>query len=399
MDWQWRVPKGMTVASLVDGTAFRGFRGTSGSVEHTITVEAPDGLSLPRQLDVIAQRYAEALQALRLPPQSAMFRRLYVSDAANQNALVRQSSLFQEPRDSPVAVSLVQQPPLPGGKVALLAYHLESPTALTKRRVSPGHMVVERGGLSHLWSTQLCTSNTDRPGSAADQTHDVFSRLIDVLSARGGTLADNCVRTWIYVKNVDVFYQDMVAARTALFEQQGLTRDTHYIASTGIEGACSHRHDLVLMDAYSILGLAPGQVSYLNDFDRLCATKDYHVTFERGTRIAYADRAHHFISGTASIDASGTVVHPGDVRRQLARALDNVDALLRSGGARLEDMTHFIVYLRDPSDHADVEAHFAERFPEVPRLIVRGAVCRPEWLVEVEGIAIAPHDAPMLPAF
>ena len=58
------------------------------------------------------------------------------------------------------------------------------------------------------------------------------------------------------------------------------------------------------MDAYSLLGLQPEQVSYLNDFDRLCATKDYDVTFERGTRIAYADRTHHFISGTASIDTS-----------------------------------------------------------------------------------------------
>jgi enamine deaminase RidA (YjgF/YER057c/UK114 family) len=387
------------VAPLAERTALRSFRGRSGSAEHTIAIAAPDGLSLPRQLDAIERCYAEALQTLRLPPQSAIFRRVYVSDAANQDALVRQSSLCGEPDDSPVAVSLVQQPPLPGGKVALLAYHLESPTALAKHRVAPGHMRVDRGGLSHLWSTQLCTSAIDRPGSAADQTRSVFNRLTGVLADRGATLADNCVRTWIYVKDVDVFYQDMVAARTALFEQHGLTRDTHYLASTGIEGACAHRYDVVLMDAYSILGLAPEQVSYLNDFDRLCATKDYHVTFERGTRIAYADRAHHFISGTASIDASGTVVHPGDVRRQLIRALDNVEALLRSGGAGLEDMTHFIVYLRDPSDHALVEACFDERFPEVPRLIVRGAVCRPEWLVEVEGIAIAPHDAPLLPAF
>ncbi len=393
------MPKGVTVAPLAERTAWRSFRGPSGSAEHTITIAAPDGLSLPRQLDAIEQRYAEALQTLRLPPQSAIFRRLYVSDAANQDALVRQSSLFGAADDSPVAISLVQQPPLPGGKLALLAYHLESPTALVKQRVAPGHMCVDRGALSHLWSTQLCTAAVDQPGSAADQTRSVFNRLTGALADRGATLADNCVRTWIYVKDVDVFYQDMVAARTALFAQHGLTRDTHYLASTGIEGACAHRYDVVLMDAYSIIGLAPQQVSYLNDFDRLCATKDYHVTFERGTRIAYADRAHHFISGTASIDASGTVVHPGDVRRQLIRALDNVAALLRSGGADLADMTHFIVYLRDPSDHAVVEACFAERFPGVPRLILRGAVCRPEWLVEVEGIAIAPHDAPLLPAF
>ena len=32
-------------------------------------------------------------------------------------------------------------------------------------------------------------------------------------------------------------------------------------------------------------------------------------------------------------------------------------------------------------------------------IIVQGAVCRPQWLVEVEGIAIARHDEPTLPGF
>ena len=191
----------------------------------------------------------------------------------------------------------------------------------------------------------------------------------------------------------------MVAARTALFARQGLTRDTHYLASTGIEGACAHRYDLVLMDAYSILGLAPHQVSYLNDFDRLCATKDYDVTFERGTRIGYADRAHCFISGTASIDRAGQVVHRGQVLRQLDRALDNVAALLRAGGAGLGDLSHLLVYLRDPSDFPRVAAVLRESFPSLPSLIVQGAVCRPEWLMEVEGIAVAPQADPALPRF
>ena len=312
----------------------RSFRGSSGCAEHYITIRAPGHLSLPRQLDAVAQRYAEALQTLRLPPESAIFRRLYLSDAANQSTKLRQSALFQEPLDSPVAISVVQQPPLPDAKVAMLAYHLDSPAPLTKRHLSPGQMIVQMGGLLHLWSTGLCTANNDRPTPAADQTRAVFDRLIGILRTGHGTLADNCVRTWIYVKDVDVFYQDVVDARTALFEQHGLTQDTHYLASTGIEGACAHRYDTVLMDAYSILGLAPEQVSYLNDYDLLCATRDYNVTFERGTRIAYADRTHHFVSGTASIDTQGKVVHGGDVGRQLERALVNVDALLRSGGAR-----------------------------------------------------------------
>jgi enamine deaminase RidA (YjgF/YER057c/UK114 family) len=379
--------------------ALRSFQGASGCAEHYVVIEGPGDLSLQRQIDVVAQRYAEALQALRLSPETAIFRRIYLSDIANQAAPLRQSSLFLEPLDSPVAVSVVQQPPLPDSKIAMVAYHRESPVPAIKRQISPEHMMVETGDLGHLWSTRLCARNAGQPSPTAEQTRDVFNRLIDALSDNGATLADNCVRTWIYVKDVDFFYQELVNARTPLFERHGLTRDTHYIASTGIEGACSHRYDTVLMDAYSILGLRQEQVSYLNDFDRLCATKDYDVTFERGTRIAYADRAHHFISGTASIDAAGEVVHPGDVRRQLDRTLENIDALLRSGGARIEDMTHFLVYLRDPSDYGLIAASLAERFPAIPRIILRGAVCRPDWLVEIEGIAIAPHHAPALPHY
>ena len=387
------------MASRRDGFAYRSIAGATGSAEHFITVDAPDHLSLPRQIDAVAQRYAEALQTLNLSPETAVFRRIYVSDAANQAALVRDSSLFTEPLGSPVAVSMVQQPPLSGGKIALFAYHLETPKPLQKQHVAPGHVLVENGDLKHLWSTRLCTVNTDSPSNAAAQTRDIFERLIKVLDSHEATLAENCVRTWLYVKDVDVFYQDVVDSRIEVFDRHGLTRDTHYIASTGIEGSCSHRYDVVLMDAYSVLGLQPDQVSYLNDFDRLCATKDYNVTFERGTRVAWSDRAHHFISGTASIDSTGRVVHVGDVERQLDRALENVDALLRSGDAEIDDMTHFLIYLRDPADAGRIEAQFAERFPETPRLLLRGPVCRPEWLVEVEGIAVRDHHAPGLPAY
>jgi enamine deaminase RidA (YjgF/YER057c/UK114 family) len=379
--------------------ATNSFRGTMGGAEHFIMVQAPAGAGLEAQIAHVEDRYAEARAALGLSPESAVFRRVYLSDAPNQVARLKDSRLVDDAEAGPVAVSIVQQPPLPGAKLALLAYHLEDAGPVGKRQLSPNHLLVEKNGTRHLWSTRLCTGATNEPTSTADQTRDVFAGLTGALTGLGGTLRDNCVRTWIYVKDVDVFYQDMVASRIAVFRQHGMTRDTHYLASTGIEGSCAHRYDTVLMDACSNLDLAPDQVSYLNDFDRLCATKDYNVTFERGTRIGYADRSHHFISGTASIDNAGRVLHPGDVLRQLGRALDNVDALLRSGGAALADMTHLLVYLRDPSDFDRVNACVRERFPALPVLILRGAVCRPDWLIEVEGIGITHADAPHLPMF
>lgn len=384
---------------LAEPMVWRSFRGASGVVEHYIAITASDLPSFSRQMDAMARRYAESLETLGLDPATAVFRRFYLSDAANQAAGLQASRLFAEPADSPVATSIVQQPPLPGGQLALLAYHIDDGTKLAKREIAPGHMLLQRHGLDHLWSTRLCMGAAQAPVPAGAQTRDVFDALIRVLSANGATLAENCLRTWIYVKDVDVFYNEMAAARSDLFARHGLTPQTHYLASTGIEGACAHRYDVVLMDAYSILGVMPAQIDYLNDFSRLCATKDYGITFERATRIGYADRAHVLISGTASIDHAGQVVHVGDVERQLRRALDNVAGLLRAGGAGLDALRHLIVYLRDPADERRIGAAIAERFPDLPCLILRGAVCRPEWLVEVEGVACMHQHAPTLPPF
>src|SRR5579859_4116472 len=246
-----------------EGISSRSFRSDNGAAEHFICVEAPAGLGFKDQLRLVEGRYAAARDGLSLDPESAVFRRVFVSDVMNQAAPVRASSLYGAEAEGPVSVAIVQQPPLPGTKVALLAYHIAG-DGVTKRRISPHHVLVEQHGLRHLWSTTLCAGTDTGPASAAEQTREIFADLTDTLAGEGGTLRDDCVRTWIYLKDVDVFYQDMVESRRELFERQGLSADTHYIASTGIEGACAHRYDLVAMDAYSILGLAPGQMSYLN---------------------------------------------------------------------------------------------------------------------------------------
>lgn len=370
-----------------------------GGAEHFIAVTAPAELGLGQQIAFVADRYRAAQAEAGLDPETAVFRRIYLSDALNQAAAVRESALVRGPQDSPVAVSLVEQPPLLGAKIAMLAYHIDSADPVVKRQLAPHHLIVEKNGLRHLWSTGICAGVDKSPTSVKRQTREIFDDLIGTLSGLGGTLRDQCLRTWIYLKDVDVFYQGMVCTRRELFEQHGLTGDTHYIASTGIEGACAHRYDLVAMDAYSVFGLVPDQVSYLNDFDRMCPTKEYGVTFERGTRVAYADRSHLFISGTASIDGAGQILHEGDVLRQLDRALENVDGLLKSAAANLDRMMHLTVYLRDGADVTCVDEYLTALFPDLPILIVEGAVCRPGWLVEVEGVAVAANDAPSNPSF
>jgi enamine deaminase RidA (YjgF/YER057c/UK114 family) len=123
------------------------------------------------------------------------------------------------------------------------------------------------------------------------------------------------------------------------------------------------------------------------------------VTFERGVSVAYRDRKHIWISGTASIDRKGAIVHPGDALRQLDRTMENVEALLRNAGAALRDSCMFIVYVREPSDLAVAQAAVRERLGETSIQIVVAPVCRPGWLIEVECQAIAEASSPALPAF
>ncbi len=75
----------------------------------------------------------------------------------------------------------------------------------------------------------------------------------------------------------------------------------------------------VMMDAYAISGVRKEQIRYLSAPDHLSPTHVYGVTFERGVSVAYQDRKHIIISGTASIDSAGKIVYR-DERAAAARS-------------------------------------------------------------------------------
>ena len=392
-------PKSHVSCRRAEGVMARSFKGANGCTEHFFMIEPPKGGTFADQAASLQMRYADALRGHGLAPETAIFRRIFLSDILNQADALWDTALVEEIAENPVSTSIIQQAPLSGTKIALFAYHIESPHPFEKEFIGPRHMLVRKNGMRHLWSAGPWVDGKPPLPAPAEETRAVFDELTAVLDEQGANLADHCVRTWLFIKDVDIFYQDMVDARRELFDKCGLTQKTHYIASTGIEGTSADRFDTVCMDALCLLDLKPEQTVYLNDFSRLCPTRDYGVTFERGTRIAFADRMHHYISGTASIDNRGNVLHLGDVLKQTERAVENVDALLKSGGASMNDMMYMIAYLRDPADYHCVSSYLESNFPDLPCVVVQGRVCRPEWLVELEGIAAAPNSEPSLPSF
>ena len=348
-----------------------------------------------RLLEKAAQRlqqyrsHEEAALPLKLTEATFVWKHFFVSDAVNQSPYLTKSA--------DEAVSVVQQPPLNGSKASLWLYLVEHAQLSID---AEGVAEMKRPHYTHLFNTQLHERSTVEsksplmalPSSSGYQTDQLLNRYAQSLSRHGCTLAHNCIRTWIYVQDIDVQYAGMVTARREFFVREGLTPQTHFIASTGIEGRYVYPDVLVHMDAYAIAGIEPAQIKYLHAPTHLNPTHEYGVTFERGTAVDYGDRRHIFISGTASINNQGEIVHPLDVAQQTNRTFENVQALLAEADASMTDVISMIVYLRDTADYAVVNRYLDIHYPTIPRLILLAPVCRPGWLVEVECIAIKSID-------
>lgn len=321
-------------------------------------------------------RLQAAEQALREMPEmhdtQLVFKRFFLSDATNQTPLM--------PQDGTCAVSFIQQAPLDGSKVALWLY-LQRGTTITCDGKST---IVEHNGYKHIWTMGIF-SNVD---NSYMQTWKTLFEYIDILKKHNATLLDNCIRTWFFVRDVDTQYGGLVKARRECFIEQGLTPQTHYISSTGIGGNPADPKALVQLGAYAMTGFEPEQQHYLYALDHLNKTIEYGVTFERATLFDYGDRSHIYVSGTASINNKGEVLHVGDIVKQTHRMWENVEALLSEGGMSFDDVMQIVVYLRDTADYTLVSRLFQEKFPDKPYVITLAPVCRPTWLIEMECIAV-----------
>ena len=341
-------------------------------------------LSYTQQLEAIMTAYNKLLETL--PDTQAVFKRYFLSDAANQADDV----IVNDVTDC--AKSIIEQPPLDGTKIALWVYLMTNvQTGVGKS----GLYEVRHGAFRHLWNG----SAHNMAANSEYQTRLLFNEYNMQLLEEDCTLEANCIRTWLFVNDIDLNYGGVVRARNQFFFTQGLTVNTHFIASTGIGGRQQDPNVLSQMDNYAIAGIHKEQVHYLYAPTHLNRTSDYGVSFERGTYVDYADRRHVFISGTASINNKGEVMYPKDVVKQTQRMWENVEALLKEADCSFDDVSEMVVYLRDMADYDLVCKLFKERFPEKPYVIVQAPVCRPTWLVEMECTAIKAISAPSLPAF
>lgn len=87
----------------------------------------------------------------------------------------------------------------------------------------------------------------------------------------------------------------------------------------------------------------------------------------------------------------------GDAGAQAEKAMANIAMLLEEAGSRLEHVCKVTIYLVDPRYREAVYrtvGRWLKGVHPVSTGLVVSALARPEWLVEIDAVAVIPEDAP-----
>jgi enamine deaminase RidA (YjgF/YER057c/UK114 family) len=373
------------------------------------------GQVVPRSAGDIGQQVRDALRNLELVDQGEGFwgsivqQVVFFSDA--RHVEICQQIMRDFYGDQLPAVSYVPQTPCGGEllEIEFLGVAQEYGRAEI-RRLSERTVAVQHGGVTWVHCANV-VPDTPRE-TVYDRTLDALGRLERELNGCGFRF-DQVVRMWLYLGDIVGLedrltrYQKLNLARTDFFRSRRLAGErlpgesgrAGYPASTGI-GADGRD---VMVCCLALATDRPDVLRVPLENPRQIAAHDYdqrygpHAPkFSRAMAIVDRGLAAVLVSGTASILDSESR-HVDDVGKQTRETLDNIAALIsadnfrRHGldrlGATLDDLASVRVYVKRREDYAAVRNACRARLPDVPAVYAVADLCRPELLVEIEGIA------------
>lgn len=98
-----------------------------------------------------------------------------------------------------------------------------------------------------------------------------------------------------------------------------------------------------------------------------------------------------FVSGQVALDGAGNLVGEGDCGAQAEQCLRNIGAALEVAGAAWDDVVKLTTFLVDASDYqayADARLRMFPAGGPASSTVIAAALVRPEFLIEIEAVAI-----------
>ncbi|MBF0443461.1 MAG: hypothetical protein HQK54_16255, partial [Oligoflexales bacterium] len=314
---------------------------------------------------------------------SLLAKRVFSSDIENQSIGI---AMYRKNQEIDCFFSMIQQPPAMGANLGIMGMGAINSDSL-KRQRHGGRICFDAGTSEarHIFFENLTCDDTSKNIEA--QTRSIFEQMERGLNDFHTTISDSVLRTWIYLGNIEADYTAMVKARREIFEKINLIGETHYISSTGIEGKTHKKGSAISMDAWAAASTQKNSVRYIEAPEYMCPAHFYGATFERATCISISDIDLLTISGTASIDRDGNIMHVGNIGGQTERTVENIEALLKTAGFDKQDLAGIIVYVKETGFLMPVRNILERCWPGLPAIYVKASVCRTDWLVEIEGLA------------
>ena len=311
------------------------------------------------------------------------------------------------------ATSYILQSPCEGRELSIEAWGVGRGTEGEVIERDSEHLVIVR---HHGVTWAHCSGIAPQTSATGVYAHSInaFERMRDILAGRG-IRYDQVFRTWLYLGDIvgpegdTQRYKELNRARTDFYEgmafiderlAEGAKRPV-YPASTGIGMSDS---DVVMgciaisTDRDDVVFLPLENPLLTSAFDYGKRYSPASPKFCRAMAVVAGDCATILVSGTASIVASETKFI-GDAVGQTGQTLDNIEALIsednfaRSGmaglGATLDGLAYVRVYIKHREDYEKVRDACEKRLGELPTVYAIADVCRPDLLVEMEGVAFS----------
>jgi enamine deaminase RidA (YjgF/YER057c/UK114 family) len=311
------------------------------------------------------------------------------------------------------ATSYIPQPPCDGKLISIEALGVGQGTGEVEiDRRSEQLVITRHNGIAWIHAAQAV--GTTSSSSVYDQSLCAFRHLQGLFEGAGARYSQ-VIRTWLYLGGIvdgegtkqrykelnrarADFYNDIPFLEGRLSERMAANACP---ASTGIgtEGRGIGMSAIALVterdDIIAVPLENPRQTAAYEYSDRYSPESP---KFCRAMALSCGQYATIFISGTASITASETR-HVGDAGAQTHETLENIAALIsednvnRHGlpglGTTLEGLALVRVYIKHVEDYPAVRAVCEQRLGELPTIYAIGDVCRPDLLVEIEGMAFS----------
>lgn len=102
-----------------------------------------------------------------------------------------------------------------------------------------------------------------------------------------------------------------------------------------------------------------------------------------------------YVGGQDAVNEKGETVGKGSLQAQTEQVLSNIEAALTAADAKLENLVKLTIYLVAGQNPAEGFMAFQQRWqnkpnPPVITLLFVSGLGNPEWLVEIDAIAVTP---------